>query len=189
MNIFFLHLDPRICAQQHCSKHVIKMILESIQLLSSAHHLHPNKNGYKPPYKLTHKNHPSAIWVRESLANYLWLCNLVQELSIEYTYRYGKIHKCDREGYINDLLSNYPDIPDIQFTSPRLAMPNEYKSNDPVKSYRLYYLEDKQRMLSWDGNTNNRSPPKWFIEHMLSKLLDVHNIHRMDLTVDDISEI
>jgi hypothetical protein len=96
MNIFFLHFDPKTCAQMHVDKHAVKMILESVQLLCSAHHLHPNGEDLKL-MKLTHKNHPSSIWTRESLSNYKWLLELTKELCKEYTYRYGKVHKCETE--------------------------------------------------------------------------------------------
>ena len=88
MNIFFLDLNQRKCAKWHVDKHVIKMILESVQLLCSAHHIFPNKNNlYSPPYKLTHKNHPCSKWVRESLSNYKWLIKLAKELSKRSTGR------------------------------------------------------------------------------------------------------
>ena len=107
MNIFFLHKDPKKCAIMHVNKHVVKMILESTQMLCSVHHvckqIDPNYS-YTPPYKLAHKNHPCSIWVRESLSNYLWLIELAKELSKEYTYRYGKSHKC--ESYIYELEKN-----------------------------------------------------------------------------------
>ena len=151
MNIFFLHFNQKECAKMHVDKHVVKMILESVQLLSSAHHLHPNKN-FKAPYKLTHKNHPCSIWVRESLSNYLWLVELTKELCEEYTHRYGKKHKSEK--YIEDLKKYNPDIPDIGFTVPRQAMPEVYKSNnnsleDVIESYRQYYFFEKYNLLSW----------------------------------------
>ena len=93
MNIFFLSLDPAEAARLHCDKHVVKMILESCQLLYCAHWM----CGTIMPsnaYKKTHPNHPCAKWVRESQANYRWLCRLGLELCGEYTFRYGKHHKC-----------------------------------------------------------------------------------------------
>ena len=65
MNIFMLHQEPQIAAQYHCDKHVVKMILESAQLLCTA----LNEAGVPMPYRVTHKNHPCSIWVRESRAN------------------------------------------------------------------------------------------------------------------------
>lgn len=158
MNIFLLSLDPEQCAKMHCSKHVVKMILESTQILCAAHHT--NNNGYTPPYKLTHKNHPCTVWVRQSITNYWWLCKLAVSLCKEYTYRYGKVHACQQ--HIEALVGEFPLIPDIGFTSPVQAMPDQYKvEGDPVSAYRAYYLGDKQRMLYWSGRVKDREIPTW----------------------------
>jgi hypothetical protein len=154
MNIFILHLNTKKCAKYHCDKHVVKMILESTQLLSSTHHL--SNSTYKPRMKLTHKSHPITLWVIKSLDNYLWLLSLAKELCIEYTYRYNKHHKCETD--INDLEINLPSIPIIGFTNPVLAMPDLYKLIDePVISYRLYYINDKTHLFNW----KKREIPKW----------------------------
>ena len=161
MNIFLLHLLPRICAQMHLDKHVIKMILETAQLLCSAHYM--SNSTFKPCYKLTHKNHPSSIWCRTSKANYEWLCQLGLELCYEYTFRYGKIHKC--EPIILELSQNIPPIPDKGFTTPAQAMPDIYKDkNDPIEAYRAYYFFDKNYIHSWKGKVNSRNIPDWIIE-------------------------
>ena len=160
MNIFYLHHDPRICAQMHVDKHVIKMILETCQLLCSAHHV--LGSDYKPCYKLTHKNHPSSVWCRESTGNYEWLCQLGLELCKEYTYRYQKTHKC--EEYILDLSKNIPKIENTEFTRPRQAMPEIYKSKDSIDAYRAYYFFDKISMHSWSGKFQSREVPDWILE-------------------------
>jgi len=154
MNIFVLDENPTTCAQYHCDKHVVKMILESVQLLSSAHHLHPC-NNYTPPYKLTHKNHPSSIWTRTSKENYLWLVSLTRELCKEYTYRYGKNHKCEQ--YLNDLEKNIPNIDKNEFTPPLPAMPDIYKNKftnniekdieNSIESYRQYYFFEMFKII------------------------------------------
>ena len=160
MNIFFLSLIPSTCAQMHVDKHVIKMILETTQLLCSAHYM--VKSEFIPCYKLTHKNHPSAIWTRKSKGNYKWLCKLGEELCKEYTYRYGKIHKC--QPYIEDLSKNIPDLPDLGFTKPALAMPEMYKDDTVVDAYQTYYFFGKERMLSWKGKIAGRQTPEWITE-------------------------
>lgn len=164
MNIFFLHFVPLICAQMHVDKHVVKMILETTQLLCSAHHMCGNNYTptYVPPYKLTHKNHPCAKWTRESIDNYKWLCELGIELCNEYTYRYGKVHKC--QPYIQDLAKHIPNIPDIGFTLPAQAMPVEHKDENPVAAYRSYYFFNKSNLLSWKGKIAGRDPPEWITE-------------------------
>lgn len=160
MNIFFLHLLPQICAEMHIDKHVIKMILETTQLLCSAHHM--TNSEYTPCYKLTHKNHPCAIWTRESKDNYIWLCRLGEELCKEYTYRYQKNHKC--QSYIEDLAKNVPKLPELGFTKPAQAMPKMYKDDDVIDAYRTYYFFGKMSIHSWKGKVAGRPPPEWIIE-------------------------
>lgn len=92
MNIFALDEVPEQAAVWHCDAHVIKMILETAQLLSSAHHA-INPNNTYPIYRPTHTNHPCAVWTRKSKANYVWLTQLGLALCDEYTFRYDKIHK------------------------------------------------------------------------------------------------
>lgn len=164
MNIFFLHFIPRLCALYHCDKHVVKMILETCQLLCSAHHV-VGDGKYVPVYRLTHKNHPCTRWVRESIQNYIWLSMLGIELCREYTHRYGRRHKC--QDYIEDLQNNFPDVPSIGLTLPALAMPDMYKPSEQadglcerIEAYRQYYFFEKQRMLRW----KNREVPAWITE-------------------------
>lgn len=136
MQIFFLDPDPEKAARYQCDKHVIKMILESAQLLSTTHH--ETNSKYAPLlYKATHRNHPCAIWTRSSNDNYRWLFNHFIALCSEYNQRYNKTHKTYSS--YSELLSNVPDLPRIGFTKPALAMPDEYKCCDPVESYRRYY--------------------------------------------------
>jgi hypothetical protein len=138
MNIFVLSKNPQLAAHLHCDKHVVKMILETAQLLYSAHSVIP-EGGYKK----THVNHPCAIWTRESVANYKWLAELGWWLCKEYQFRYGehKTHKTEK--HIVWLTENVPDIPDVGLTPFRQAMPVIYKCEDPVEAYQAYYLGDK----------------------------------------------
>ena len=151
MNIFYLDKEPRLCAQYHVDKHVVKMILETAQLLSTTHWM----SGSEGPYRQTHKNHPSAVWARSNKSNYTWLCELGMELCKEYTHRYGKTHKTQQ--HIEWLSINIPNIPDGEFTQPTLAMPEQYKSEDHIKSYQLYYVKDKSHLHSW----KNREIPEF----------------------------
>jgi hypothetical protein len=153
MNIFFLDYDPKKCAQYHNDKHVVKMILETAQLLCGVHWV----TGNEAPYKLSHKNHPCSIWTRSSLENYLWLCELGLELCTEYEYRYGKKHKT--YDVILWCILNKPNISDVEFTSPPLAMPDHCKiGNNPIKSYRNYYMIEKSSFCKWKG----RDVPNWY---------------------------
>jgi hypothetical protein len=163
MNIFILHLNPKTCAQMHLDKHVVKMILETCQMLCAVWHVtDPNHEIYTPPYKLAHKNHPCSIWVRESLSNYKWLCELGLELCLEYTYRYGKTHASEK--HIRVLAEQTPPIPDLGFTKPAQAMPDMYKDKDPVEAYRHYYFFEKYNIHSWKGKINGRETPEWITD-------------------------
>jgi len=160
MNIFFLDEDVKKCAQYHVDKHVVKMILETAQLLCGVHHVTTHDTAHVP-YKLSHKNHPCSIWCRESLSNYLYLCELGLELCKEYTYRYGKRHKS--QDVIEWCLINKPNIPDIEFTDPAKAMPDEFKVDSVVESYRNYYMGAKFSLAAW----KNREKPFWFEKKVL----------------------
>jgi len=158
MNIFFLDYDVKQCAKDHCDKHCVKMILETAQLLCSAHHMTPQVTP-QVPYKLAHKNHPCSIWVRESLSNYLYLCELGLELCNEYTSRYGKRHKS--QDVIEWCITNKANICDKGFTEPPKAMPEEYKVSDVVQSYRNYYNGEKIKFAKW----KNGYKPVWLKEN------------------------
>ena len=156
MNIFVLDTDPKKCAVYHNDKHVVKMILETAQLLCGSHHV--TESQYNIPYKLSHKNHPCSIWVRECIENYIWLCDLGLELCEEYTYRYGKRHKS--QDIIEWCLINTPNIPTNGDITPfALAMPDECKVGTAIDSYRTYYMLEKRNLASW----KNRQTPEWYL--------------------------
>jgi hypothetical protein len=176
MNIFYLQNDPKLCAQQHVDKHVVKMILEYAQLLSTAHRVldgnvsvGKSNSGRKQTryvlpddrdsvlYNATHLNHPSAKWTRHSLENYQWLFRLWIELMREYHYRYGKIHASAR--LIPSLKNPPTNIPSLGFCAPWRAMPDEFKVDDTIQSYRNYYLGAKSAMFKW----KDRPKPEWIV--------------------------
>ena len=140
----------------HNDKHCVKMILESAQLLSTAHHL-LNDNPPEGLYKMTHKNHPSAIWARQSKNNYTWLFALFCELMNEYTYRYGKTHKCDSMRQILSVIPN--QITSEVWSEPPQAMPDECKvPGNSVAAYRSYYIMNKAHLATW----KIRNKPEWY---------------------------
>ena len=176
MNIFYLDYDTKTCAEQHNDKHVVKMILEYAQLLSTAHRvldgvpireISPSgrsRTSYvidspldRTLYRATHINHPSAVWVRQSDKNYHWLFCLFQDLMTEYTYRYGKIHACSK---LEVALANLPwKIKQGDFTEPTPAMPDDYKvPGNSIQSYHNYYIGSKHEMSRW----TDRPMPDWF---------------------------
>lgn len=169
MNIFYLHSDPKVCAQYHVDKHCVKMILETAQLLSTAHRVidgietigvspsgRKQKRWVLPDsreqvlYSATHINHPSAIWCRKNESNYAWLHSLMAELCIEYTYRYEKVHKCEQIGLLEALRQIPNNIQHGDFTEPTPAMPEQHKVlGNSIQSYYNYYNGEKRRMFSW----------------------------------------
>lgn len=155
MNIFFLDRSPKIAARMHCDRHVVKMPIESAQMLSDAHRVldgsdHPMLcDKYNP-------NHKCSLWVQRSRSNYLWLYSLFEALCDEYEFRYGRKHESLARSSV--LSTPLTCIPDIGLTEPELAMPEFCRLGDAVSSYRLYYLVDKMKFARW----TRRSPPLWW---------------------------
>ena len=163
MNIFYLDEDVQKCAEYHVDRHVVKMILEYAQLLSTAHRVLDGDDKKVLPdyrenvlYRATHANHPSAKWARVNTGNYNWLYSLFLACLTEYTYRYGKVHKTSR--LISDLKNPPKNMPAGEKTPITPAMPDIYKKSDGIESYRGYYTGEKQHLASW----KNRSVPNWY---------------------------
>jgi hypothetical protein len=155
MNIFKLDENPVMSAKYACDKHVVKMILESAQLLCA---VQPEGTA---PYKRTHYNHPCTKWVRESARNYEWLLLHAFALCVEYTHRYDKTHKS--EAVIEWCDDNRPDLPNIKMTSQPTCMPDYCKTESVVGSYRKYYINEKSKFAKWkDGNV-----PSWYSEALV----------------------
>ena len=177
MNIFFLHRDPEQAAKEHVDKHVVKMIVEYAQLLSTAHRMldgieytdyskngrkikryrleNPNKE--KVIYKACHYNHPSAVWVRESKSNYFKMYQLYMATLAEFTNRYGKIHGASKPSIA--LMRAPNNIPLTKETEIPQAMPEYCKvKGNPIKAYRNYYINEKKRFATW----KNKEIPQWF---------------------------
>lgn len=153
MNIFALHSDPIQAAIYHVDKHVIKMVLESAQMLCT----NLNLLNIPTPYKSCHKNHPCTIWARESRSNFTWLCELGLALGAEYTHRYNKTHASEK--VIKYCYNLKQHIPDGNLTPFAQAMPDVYKRTDSVQAYRNYYIGDKISFAIW----SKRNIPDWFV--------------------------
>ena len=190
MNIFILSRDPQESARFHCNKHVVKMILESAQMLCTAHWIHlleskgkkisdfkrvkdaqqwafentPKEN--QPPWKMSHIRHPCTIWTNKNISNYVWHLKLCESLLSEYKTRYKKNHKS--EDVANWLRKNFPiNMKSSPLSDFPVCMKEEYKvyqsvdTIDPVGSYRNYYLKDKVRFAKWEPLAKT---PDWFKE-------------------------
>lgn len=185
MNIFALSRDPKEAAKFHVDRHVVKMIIEYAQLLSTAHRMIDGEvkiveqpNGRKKQFRLlpgeqlvleekwiisepkcymhTHFNHPCAVWCRQSGQNYLWLFSLFEHLNDEFVHRYKKPHQTWLK--LNEFLRSTPTgIPQGDLTEFPQAMPDEFKDTDSVVAYRNYVYFGKGSMLKW----RNRTIPVW----------------------------
>lgn len=166
MNLFILSLIQSEIVQYMMDKHVSKILLEAVQMLCSAKRiLDPDDDINGRLYKLAHKNHPVTIWCRKSKANFIWTLDLVEELHKEWRFRYGhpetKVHKSYLIATIlRENIPNDDKFEERELTPFALAMPEQYKTNDPVISYRNYYLSvEKQKIASWN---KRREKPEWY---------------------------
>lgn len=154
MNIFVLDADIRTCARYHCDQHVVKMILESVQMLCTT----LNKRGFETPYRSTHIQHPCVLWLDESYDNFRWLKTLALELNREYRYRYGK--SCDHASIKVLQQIDHHRYPARGRTEFAQAMPDEYKvPRDAVRAYRNFYIGEKLAFATW----TRRPPPLWLL--------------------------
>lgn len=153
MNIFVVEEDPILSAQALCDKHVVKMVLESAQILSTVSH----KLGKPGPYRPTHKNHPCVLWAGATFENWKWLYYHLFALSREYTFRYGKVHKT-AEHLVTLREIGRPEKGEL--TPFVQAMPDELRGDNAVDAYRRYYVRDKARFARW----TRREKPVWFPE-------------------------
>ena len=182
MNIFVVDRCPITAARMLCDQHVVKMVTESVQMLSTCHRVldgvmtkEPSNSGKRmvPRYKLSdgrddilyhavHFNHPCNVWIREDAGNYNWLLTHTYTLCEEYTMRYEKIHAC--ESVVDYLATVGPphNMPMTQSTIQTFvqAMPDEYKDEDPVVAYRNFYIGSKSKFARWKYTT----PPKWYTD-------------------------
>lgn len=181
MNIFYLDSDPKLCAEWSVDRHCVKMILETAQLLSTAHRLLDgvetsgvSASGRKKKiwalpderndilYSATHVNHPCAVWCRESNNNYNWLWCLLRAYLTEYTYRYGKIHKIEQTGLHEHLRMLPTNINVGYFTQPPSCMDAKYIISDDARvNYKNYYKIGKAHLHAW----KKREVPEWMKEN------------------------
>ena len=168
MNIFYLDNDPVKSAELHCDKHVVKMIIEYAQLMSTAHRVLDgemyvdktannrrikrwclaDKHMEEVVYKASHINHPSNIWIRSSDSHYQFVYDMFVALCNEYTHRYGRTHLTEEK--LKDILQHLPNtIASTDFVEPPQAMPDDVKTSNTVDAYQNYYRVYKKDFAKW----------------------------------------
>jgi len=155
MNIFILDNDIKKCAEYHCDQHVIKMILESVQILCTALYKHGIPTSYKP----THQKHPCVLWAEHSYDNFIWLKKLAKELNEEYKYRFDKTNDHKSISVLNEISAFRYDKQGLtEFVQ---AMPEKYKfKGNPILAYRKFYIGEKLGFARW----TKREIPFWIKE-------------------------
>lgn len=147
MNIFVLNQDPVKAAQLHCDRHVIKMILESAQMLCTSILFYDNTKLVA--YNQTHTNHPCSIWARATVENFMWLVFMSKELAREHQLRYPKSKEHKSAQVIRECEKMYKVIPSGPLTDFAQAMPDQYKGKCAVVAYQKYYKGEKAGFATW----------------------------------------
>jgi len=151
MNIFILDENPGVAASMACDKHVVKMIIETAQMMCTV----VTSYGHDTPYRPTHTKHPCTLWVGQSRDNWNWLVEYGMSLCGEYTARYGRTHKS--QSVIEWCAMKHIDLPAIPQTPFIQAMPPQYRDSNPVTAYRNYYHGEKSKFAKWKNGA-----PKWW---------------------------
>lgn len=155
MNIFYLDENPVAAAKCLVDKHVVRMVLETAQILSTV----SARYGVEAPYRATHKNHPAVLWAGNTKANWEWTVLHGTAIACEYMARFGKDHKS--AAVIDWCLEQGGRPGNGCLETPVQCMPEQYRREDPVEAYRKYYIGDKIRMAAW---REPGAPPVWFQE-------------------------
>lgn len=158
MNIFVLDRDIENAVQFQVKMHCTKMPLETAQLLSTCHRIFESRYAEKA-YRKTHENHPCSIWVRESRSNYDWLYDFWCKQFEEFRYRRNKSHSSEK---LLDVLKYNPVKLDRGLTPFALCMPDKYKVECPIESYRIFYNNEKRHLFDWEGK---RPVPDWVYDY------------------------
>jgi hypothetical protein len=161
MNIFGIDTDTTSCATYHTDRHIVKMPLETAQMVSFVYYHKDLWDGEVPNllmnFSAGHDKHPCSLWLRENLVNFLWTCEFGIKLIEEYRFRYDS-QKHERCKMIFEWsLDNLPNLPVAEFTPFAKAMPEEYKVDCSIESYRNYYKLGKSELHQW----TKRNKPEW----------------------------
>lgn len=163
MNIFWTDPDPITAAISLPDCHVVKMPVESVQMLVSACIRHGQQPAVTTAAGTIHRGgyaaHPCTIWTGGSRENALWLWQHAMALCLEFRHRYGHDHACRQQ--LRQVWPSLGLMPSIGLTPPALAMPVELQGTDPVESYRAWIrfkVGTAPQTFVW---RRGRSAPHW----------------------------
>ena len=191
MNLFFLDVDPKKCVEYHCDKHIVKMILEIVQMMYTAHIILKTKDLPSDHYKkISNHLHPTAVWIRICNENYLYAAEVAYSIASEYKLRYNKTHSCEKHSiWLKNNLPSFDNIQDysgskkkivfgncdifnsLGMTPIPLCMPDDCYLFDTIQSYRKYYLNYKTHFAKW----TERPIPYWFFYFDIRKYFNQLN--------------
>lgn len=154
MNVFAVDRDPVRAARALCDRHVVKMTLESAQILCSAAR---TRLGQPAPYRATHAEHPCVVWAAARRANWDWLVRHGLALADEYGRRFGRVHRS--RAVIARMARLGPAADGRRRQGFAQVMPERYRGRDPVAAYRRYYAGEKARFATWRAPSR---PPRWW---------------------------
>jgi hypothetical protein len=160
MNIFAVEEHPQEAARVLVDKHVVKMVLETTQMISTVAHA----RAYTAPYRSSHAKHPCTVWAGTHPSNMRWLFEHGFELCKEYTRRYDKVHASQKHLQMlwDDLYLWWPEVTNAPWqdhTTFAQAMPEQFRSSSPVLAYRSYYRVAKGHLAKWKISDRK---PAWF---------------------------
>ena len=186
MNIFVTDQCPIQSARNLPDKHIVKMPLETCQMLSIIYsdwyygigQLHKLDGT---PYRTAHgafRKHPCTQWAAESYWNLSWLISHGMALCDEYTARYNKVHACQPaiaeaitifEAAFDFNVDIYKDSLPMTFTR---AMPESIKFDTTIDTITAYkrYLNTKPWLASNYLRIPSRKPS--FIKTTMKPVYD-----------------
>lgn len=149
--IYFLDENPKLSASFLADKYISPLLCNSCTALSAV----LSHEGFDIPQKVGYR-HPLVNWALESKDNFEWLVSYAQGLSEVFKSRRGKIHRTTLKLYD---LPNL-ELPSLGITPFPQMIPDKYKSDEPIKSYRNYYSNEKAKTTDY----TNSKIPYWFID-------------------------
>lgn len=154
VNVFAVDRDPVRAARALCDRHVVKMTLETAQILCTA----ARALGQLAPYRPTHAAHPCVEWAAARRANWDWLVRHGLALAAEYERRFGRVHRS--RAVISQMARRGPPRAAARRRQPfAQVMPERYRGPDAVAAYRRYYVGEKARFATWRPPSQ---PPRWW---------------------------